>query len=195
MFTGIIESVGHIIAKTATELTMEKPEDFADLKIGASISVSGACLSVTAFDDRTMTFQVVFETWEKTNLGSLAAGSSVNLERAMPAFGRFEGHMVQGHVEAAGEVVSLEEQKRQGAVLSFRIPAALFPYIVSKGSIALNGVSLTVASIKAEICTVALIPLTLARTNLGQLKKGDLVNIETDMINRAVVHYLSTKQL
>lgn len=330
MFTGIIETTAMILEKTPNGLVIERPSIFDDIKIGSSISVAGACLSITAFNNHSMSFSVVAETWAKTNLGSLMPGRSVNLERAMLATSRLEGHIVQGHVEGVGVVTSpplppspsggggtekcenitthglhrtilqharhmrshptrseaiLWESLRnkqmlnltarrqfpigkrildfyfhvprlgieidgpihqdpmhqefdkdredgliarygihiirftneeveqslekvlqsikdkilslhtpppsllggggaRGGEVAIRLTSALLPFVVSKGSIAIDGVSLTVASIEHNICTIALIPLTLSATTLGTLKAGDHVNIETDVFAR-----------
>lgn len=178
MFTGIIETTAAVLQKTATGLTLERPASFTDIKEGASIAVSGVCLSVVQFDEASMRFDVVEETWKRTKLGSLTVGDRVNLERSMRADGRFEGHIVQGHIEGVGTVV------QPGTEISIRIPSELVPMVVYKGSIALDGVSLTVARVEGDICTIALIPHTLEVTTFGALKEGDSVNIETDILGR-----------
>lgn len=190
MFTGIIEATATVQKKTDTMLVLERPRSFADLKIGASIAVSGACLSVTAFDDHSMTFSVIPETLAKTKLGQLAKGDHVNLERAMRADGRFDGHIVQGHVEGVAKVSDLSPTN----VLTVQMPKNLLPFIIHKGSITLDGVSLTVVAIAEDQCSVALIPLTLTETTLGSLQKGDSVNVETDLIGRYIHSFLPTSR-
>ncbi len=344
MFTGITEATAKVLRKTESGLTLERPKGFDDIKKGSSLSVAGVCLSVVAFAKQSMSFEVVGETWSKTNLGELRAGDFVNLERALAAGGRFDGHMVQGHVEGVGKVVDLagsipsppgplphggrgsmdggpflkekinptilkfarsmrkkptkaegllwdalrrhqlsgllfrrqhpvggrildfychqlnlgieldgpihdtktakkydqersdyllenrnisilrfsnEEiihhlpsvlelltkhihthsppprgegvgEREQGVALTIDIPPSLLPFIVSQGSIAIDGVSLTVASLKKNLCTIALIPLTLTKTTLGTLRRGSCVNIETDIVMRAI--YKRSKQ-
>lgn len=188
MFTGIVETTGSVIAKSATGLTVERPASFDDIKMGSSIAVSGVCLSVIKFDNTSMSFDVVPETWSKTNLGDLNAGDRVNLERSMSATSRFEGHVVQGHIEATARVISLDQPANEPwATLAIDVPTHLSPFIVSKGSIALNGVSLTVASKENNRITIALIPHTLAITNLGTLKADDTINVETDIMARYVL--------
>lgn len=179
MFTGIIESTAKILKTTDSGLLVERPKIFDDLKVGCSIAVSGVCLTVTEFDQTSMSFDVIATTDKKTKLGSLAPGDRVNLERAMKADGRFEGHIVTGHCEGVGEVVSLV-----GTLLSVRIPQPLLPFIVPHGSITIDGVALTVAETTKDCVTVALIPHTLAHTTLGALQEGQNVNIETDILGK-----------
>jgi riboflavin synthase len=133
---------------------------------------------VIDFDDASMSFDVVQETLEKTKLGSLKKDDAVNLERSMRADGRFEGHVVQGHVEGTAKVME------PGEMLTIELPSAMLPHVVQKGSITIDGVSLTVASLDGNRCTVALIPHTLKMTTLGNLRKNDDVNIETDILAR-----------
>ncbi len=179
MFTGIIESTAKVLENTGRQLLVERPAMFDDIKHGASISVSGVCLSIVAFDASSMSFDVIDETLAKTKLGSLKAGDLVNLERAMLAGSRLDGHIVQGHIEGVATVTSFIEGR-----LSLQVPKEFLPAIAPKGSIALDGVSLTVANVQDDIITVALIPLTLASTTLGNAKEGDRVNIETDILSR-----------
>lgn len=186
MFTGIIEATAKVIAQGSGRLTLERPSSFDDVKPGSSISVSGVCLTVTELDARALTFDVMPETLKKTTMGELSAGDRVNLERALPAHGRFEGHVVQGHAEGTGEVIGL--QNLGGDVrLTIRIPSELKRMIVPKGSICLDGVSLTVADTGGDSCTVALIPMTLKSTTLGRKRMGDRVNIETDILVRTLL--------
>ncbi len=181
MFTGIIEEKASVQRSGDGRLTLSRPESFTDITIGSSIAIAGVCLSVVELDDQSMTFDVVVETMNKSALGALQKGDCVNLERAMRADDRFEGHMVQGHVEGVGEVLSMERDE-----LTIKLPGEIIPTVVSKGSITLDGVSLTVASVQGAECSVALIPHTLKSTTLGKLKQGDSVNIETDVLGRYV---------
>ncbi|MDO8468204.1 MAG: riboflavin synthase [Candidatus Peribacter sp.] len=186
MFTGIIEATAKVIAQGSSRLTLERPGAFDDVKLGSSISVSGVCLTVAAMDARSLTFDVMPETVRITTIGDWTIGDLVNLERALPAHGRFEGHVVQGHAEATGEVTGLE--KRGSDVrLTVRVPAEMKRVIVPKGSICLDGVSLTVADAANDFCTVALIPMTLQSTTLGTKRMGDRVNIETDILVRTLL--------
>lgn len=189
MFTGIIEATALVKKCEDQRLVLESPESFDDIKIGSSIAVSGVCLSVVSFDADTMTFDVVETTLHKTKLGSLKKGDRVNLERAMRADGRFEGHIVQGHCEGVGRVLPSPltplpqgEGKHMNSTLQIHLPPSLLPFIVSEGSITIDGVSLTVAKLDGDQMTVALIPHTLENTTLGSLKEGNAVNIETDVL-------------
>jgi len=186
MFTGIIETTAKIIAQGDGRLTLERPVSFDDVKPGSSIAVSGVCLTVTELDARALTFDVMPETLRTTTIGDLSIGDLVNLERALPAHGRFEGHVVQGHIEGTGEVIGLE-QRGDDVRLTVRVPAELKRVIVPKGSICLDGVSLTIADVGPESCTVALIPMTLKGTTLGTKRMGDSVNIETDILVRTLL--------
>jgi len=187
VFTGIIEAVGTVLGKNPAGLRITRPASFADLRACASIAVAGACLTVTAADAQGMEFAVMPETWKCTTLGRLAVGSGVNLERAMRADGRFEGHIVQGHVEGVGRITSAVAEK-EDVRLTVELPDELRPFVVPKGSIAIDGVSLTVAALhlRGGTCTVALIPYTLEHTTLGALEAGDYVNVETDVLVRAI---------
>ncbi len=180
MFTGIIETTATVV-NTKGSLTLTRPAMFDDLSIGMSICVSGVCLSITGFDAKTMTFDVIDTTRSKSTLGKLKKDDLVNLERALAANGRFDGHIVLGHCEGIGKVI------KAGSTLTIDIPAPLEPYVVPHGSITINGVSLTIAALRKTMVTVALIPLTMNDTNLGNLKAGDIVNIETDILGRYIL--------
>lgn len=180
MFTGIIEATAEILEKTERGLSIDRPVSFDDVKIGSSIAVAGVCLTVTRLDDRSMGFDVVGETWEKTKFQDLQAGDHVNLERAMKMGDRFEGHIVQGHIKGTGKVLL----QKHGQLI-VELPSGLMASVVPKGSIALDGVSLTIASVEGNHITVALIPHTFEHTTLGTLQKGDQVNVETDVMVRS----------
>lgn len=184
MFTGIIEATAHVLKISDSGLTLERPAVFDDIKIGGSIAVSGVCLSVTAFDKNSMSFDVVATTFQKTKLGSLKKGDTVNLERALRADARLEGHIVLGHCEGVGEGLAVGAV---GALLTVTIPEELKKYVVLHGSITLDGVALTVAALKGTAVTVAIIPHTLTNTTLGSLKAGDSVNIETDILGKYIL--------
>ena len=180
MFTGIVEAAGRVrsVRKTnrGARLEVEGP---LRVPVGASVAVGGVCL--TSLEPGKLAFDVVPETLSRTTLGRLRAGARVNLERALAAGARLDGHVVQGHVDGTGIVESLS--RKGGAVtLAVRVPAELSDQIVAKGSIAVDGVSLTVVDAGPGRFTIALIPTTLRRTTLGRLKKGDRVNIETDVL-------------
>lgn len=182
MFTGIIESTATILKRTNSGIQVERPALFDDLTIGCSIAVSGVCLTVTAFDAKSMTFDVVPTTLKKTKLGSLKTGDAVNLERAMPANGRFEGHIVLGHSEGIGEVKNWTD-----GLLKIAIPKELTPFVVHHGCIMIDGVALTVAELSGDEVTIAVIPHTLALTTLRSLKAGDTVNLETDVLAKYIL--------
>jgi len=183
MFTGIIEAMALIQSNSEDRLTIDRPKDFDDIRVGSSIAVSGVCLSISALNAHSMSFDLTETTRQKTTMGSLKQGDRVNLERAMKADARLDGHVVQGHVENVGEVID-----RRGERLTVRIPEKLLGSIVQHGSIALDGVSLTVADIDDGCVTIALIPITERETTLGTVQKGDRVNIETDILLRTRAH-------
>jgi len=189
MFTGIIEATGKILEKSEDGLEIARPSIFDDCTVGSSISISGVCLTITELDDKSMRFDVVDETLQKTTLGSLNPGDQINLERALRADARFEGHIVQGHVEGVAQVESLDQ-----GILTVTVPSDLSPLIVEKGSIAIDGVSLTVAKKDGVQVSVALIPHTLENTTLGSLKDGDTVNIETDILGRYLLEETRYKE-
>jgi riboflavin synthase len=181
MFTGLIEEVGRI-AERAPRLRVECRRVLEDLREGDSISVSGVCLTAVEIDASGFSADVAPETLRRTSLGDRAPGDLVNLERAVRADQRLGGHIVQGHVDATGEMVSLDPLGDGNWWLKVRIPEQLDRYVVFKGSIALDGISLTVASIESCIVGVTVIPHTFENTSLGSLKPGSRMNIEVDLI-------------
>lgn len=185
MFTGIARAIGKIKNKkqTRSSVIFEIEKKSLVLKIGDSVSVNGACLTVIKKNNTSFWIDVMPETLKKTNLGQLNAGSSVNLEPALKLKDSLSGHFVTGHVDNVSKVIK-KEKTRRGEILTIKFPKKLKPFIAKKGSIAINGVSLTVASVSSNLCTIALIPFTARNTNLGALKKGDYVNIEIDIIAR-----------
>jgi riboflavin synthase len=195
MFTGLIESVGTVKVleprgNDAARLVIEAP--FADeLSLGESVAVNGCCLTVTGKEGG-VSFDLLVETLNRTNLGILKPGSRVNLERALRADGRFGGHFVQGHIDTTAEVVSAEPAGND-LNLVIAIPAGGGRYFIEKGSIAVNGVSLTVASLNAESFGLWIIPHTLQETNLGELKPGDRVNLEYDLIAKYAERQLGNR--
>lgn len=183
MFTGIIQEIGIVVKKNphgAKGISLEIASKKLKPKIGASISVNGACLTVTQKKKGTLLFDIVHETMSRTNLGKLEISDRVNLEPSMRTSDLFDGHFVMGHVDSAGVVKKISQRKE----LTIAVPKKLMKFITEKGSIALNGVSLTIARTWENTFIVALIPFTLKQTNLGALKKGDTVNIEIDLIAR-----------
>jgi riboflavin synthase len=188
MFTGIVEEVGEVLAvRESAEvvvLTVRGPTVTSDARHGDSIAVNGVCLTVIDPDgstDGTFTVELVPETLRRSSLSGVAAGTQVNLERAVRADGRLGGHIVQGHVDGVGTLTARDPGERSDA-LRFAIGPALARYVVEKGSIAVDGVSLTVAAVDGDGFTVALIPTTLAHTTLGSLRPGDTVNLEVDVV-------------
>jgi len=185
MFTGLIEEIGKITAVTPNasgkqfHITAQKV--LSDLQPGDSIAIDGACLSATDIDAGGFRVQAVHETLRRSTLGTVRVGAAVNLERAMQAKARFGGHIVQGHVDGVGEILAIEREG-QGAVLRIRVPAELTRYMVEKGSIAVQGISLTIAQIVETVISIWVIPLTLKETNLGKRKVGENVNLEVDIL-------------
>jgi riboflavin synthase len=187
MFTGIVEELGTVVAVTADRLTVRGPLVTSDATYGASIAINGCCLTVVALDGDTFTADVMAETFKRTSLGSLAPGDRVNLERPVRADGRLGGHVVQGHVDATGTI----EERTPDGVVTVAIPGDLARYVVEKGSIAVDGVSLTVVEAGDAAFTVSLIPATLELTTLGRKGSGDPVNIEVDVLAKHVERLLS----
>ena len=192
MFTGIIEDIGIVetIEKSNKlfRLSIRAQNTLEDSKIGDSISINGVCLTITDLDKNFFKIDIVFETLNKTNLRFLKENKCVNLERAMTIKSRFDGHIVQGHIEGVGKIISLIKDL-DSLTLSLEIPDELLDYCIYKGSIAINGVSLTIAGIKDNIIDVCLIPHTLRNTTFSNNKVGDLVNIETDLIAKYIKKY------
>ena len=194
MFTGIIETVGKVLCIKegvgGLHFLIEASEIETGVKIGDSISVDGACLTVTSVGPGKFSFDVIPETLSRTSLVDLKEMSAVNLERALPAGGRFDGHFVQGHVDAVG-VVSKREKDGDDVRLYIDCNRAFCDYLVEKGSVAISGVSLTVVGVEGEQFDVALLPHTLAITTLRSLEIGSLVNLEADILGKYVKRYLS----
>lgn len=197
MFTGIIEEIGTVKfikkASVSAELGISCKYILDDVHLGDSIAVNGVCLTVTAFDSSGFTADVMHETLNRSSLGSLGAGSPVNLERAMAADGRFGGHIVSGHIDGTGKIAKLT--KDENAVW-FRINCGdhLLRYIMEKGSIAIDGISLTVAKVHDDGFEVSIIPHTLSETILGTKKPGDTVNLENDCIGKYVERLMGFKE-
>ncbi len=188
MFTGIIETTGEVLAReqTADGLRLRLAAPFADeLTHGQSVAVSGACLTVEEQTDDDFSVFLAEETVEVTYLGDLAVGDIVNLERALPADGRFDGHIVQGHVDGVGEVTGIE-QVEEDWYFEFSLPESMDQYVVSKGSITIDGISLTVADIDEDGFAVAVIPATYEITTLSGKSVGDPVHLEVDVIAKYV---------
>lgn len=194
MFTGIIEEIGYVKRinqqSRSAQIEIKADKVLGDVAVGDSIAVNGVCLTVVAFDSQHFTADVMPETISKTNLRELKPGSPVNLERALQLGGRLGGHIVQGHVDAVGTIV--EKQILEIAII-YRIATEpeLLQYVVPKGSVAIDGVSLTVVDVFQDSFTVSLIPHTAHETVLGEKKPGDRVNLESDIIGRYVKHLMN----
>jgi riboflavin synthase len=193
MFTGLIEEVGLVrsivIDGERARLTIEAPTVTRDLPLGASVAVDGCCVTATVVTAGTFGVDLMRETMRVTALGQLVEGARVNLERALRVGDRLGGHLVQGHVDGVGEVVSLEIVPGTWSV-SIRVPEDLTRYLVVKGSLCVAGVSLTIASLVGDVVTIGLIPHTLAMTNLEDLGVGDRVNLEVDVVAKYVERML-----
>ena len=186
MFTGIVEEVGSVRPADAGALVIgcDAIADYSGL--GASVAVNGVCLTVVERSSTTLRFDLSRETLDRTTLGALGPGDRVNLERPVTLAARLGGHLVQGHVDGLAEVASLSRDGTGNAVLRVLLPTPLLSGVVPKGSIAIDGVSLTVAAIDGGAIDIALIPHTLAATTLGELRTGDRCNVETDVIAKYV---------
>lgn len=189
MFTGIIEDVGTVTAVqksgNSARLTIQAAAILDDVQLGDSIAVNGVCLTVTAMNAATFSADVMHETLARSSLGQLHGGSQVNLERAMAANGRFGGHMVSGHIDGTG-VISGIRRDENAVWYTVRTDAAILRYIIEKGSVAMDGISLTVARVSDEDFSVSVIPHTAANTTLSARRCGDVVNLENDCIGKYV---------
>ena len=197
MFTGIVEELGRVVALErqgdSAVLRIRGPLVVSDATHGASIAVNGVCLTVTEHDAETFAVDVMAESLERSSLGSLHEGDVVNLERAMSAGGRFGGHVVQGHVDGTGTILAKEPAERW-TVVRIALPDRLARYVAEKGSITVDGVSLTVVEAGSDFFTVSLIPTTLDLTTLGPKQPGDPVNLEVDVLAKYVERLLDTRE-
>jgi riboflavin synthase len=196
MFTGIIEEIGTIAniqrGGESFVLTIDAKKVLADVHLGDSIAVNGVCLTVTSFTENRFTVDVMPETVKASSLKTVKRGSKVNLERAMAAGGRFGGHFVAGHVDGVGTIKG-KKQIENAVYYEIRVDPELLRYVIMKGSVAVDGTSLTVFGISEDSLTLSLIPLTLKDTVLGFKDTGDIVNIECDMIGKYVGHFLNNQ--
>ncbi|MEQ6376827.1 riboflavin synthase [Bacillaceae bacterium S4-13-58] len=193
MFTGIVEEMGIVQGiqkkQEALELIIQGKKVLEDADLGDSIAVNGVCLTVTKIHQSSLSFDVMPETFRATNLHELGSNSPVNLERSMGANGRFGGHFVTGHVDGIGTI--LDKRAEQNAIYyDIAVPSDILPYIMFKGSIAIDGTSLTVFGVNDEKITISLIPHTVSYTVLGKKGKGDHVNLEGDMLGKYVSHFI-----
>lgn len=197
MFTGIVEELGQVAKlenlADSVRLWITGPLVVSDAKIGDSIAVNGVCLTVTSKTTEGFSADVMQETLTRSTLGKLVAGSKVNLERPVTMATRLGGHMVQGHVDGMGQIKK-RELSENWEVVTIAPPKDLLKYIVEKGSITVDGTSLTVASVDDQVFTVSLIPETLAKTTLGIAKVGDLVNLEVDVMAKYVEKLIEARQ-
>ena len=194
MFTGIVESTGTINRTTKVSggrrLRVEVGKTASECKHGDSICVSGVCLTVTTIDNAFVEFDVVAETLDKTTLGAKRVGDCVNIERSLRVGDRLDGHFVQGHVDGVATVEAVERTAMEH-VVSFACDREISRFVIPKGSIAIDGVSLTIAAADDTSFSIALIPTTLERTTLGKLERGHAVNLESDIIVRTIVNRLA----
>jgi riboflavin synthase len=185
MFTGIIEEVGSIVSVTAGNLTVGAKQTLTDLQLGGSIAVNGICLTVTSFNQRSFSVDVMPETLKRTNLGLLHAGDRVNLERPLKLNGEIGGHLVQGHIDDTGRVVQVTKED-EATLMRFQAEHEIMQYIVPKGFIAVDGISLTVTTKEADSFIVSIVGYTREHTILADRKPGDIVNLEVDIIGKYV---------
>ncbi|HJT88861.1 MAG TPA: riboflavin synthase [Bryobacteraceae bacterium] len=190
MFTGIIEELGTVAALQAgaagARLQVRCATVLEDLREGASIAVNGVCLTAVGLRPDSFSADLAPETLRRSNLGDLRPGSRVNLERPLSPAGRLSGHIVQGHVDGAGEFLALDALGGENWWLSVRVPAELDPFLVYKGSIAIDGISLTIAALEADVLSVTIIPHTYRNTTLGGYRPGARVNLECDILAKHV---------
>jgi len=189
MFTGIVEELGTVVSvkkgENSAQITIKASRVLTDLKIGDSVAVNGVCLTVVSFGTSCFAADVMAETLAKSSLGTIFPGGKVNLERALRLGDRLGGHLVSGHIDGVGEILNKNEIDI-AVVTEIRAPSELLKYVIRKGSVAVDGISLTVVDVQKDSFTVSLIPHTAKATTLGYKKKGDKVNLETDMIGKYV---------
>lgn len=194
MFTGLIEEVGTVVDlqpnETAKRLEIAAPQIAGQIQIGDSVAVNGCCLTISSHTKNHLGFDLLNETLERTNLKTIVKDNRVNLERALGATARLGGHFVQGHIDCAVPILALEE-KGADLRVEVELPDEFARYVISKGSIALNGISLTVAEIRPRSFVVWIIPHTRAQTNLATARAGDLVNLEFDLLAKYVERMLN----
>ena len=192
MFTGIVEEVGQVASLSDYRLVIQAETVLEDVHMGDSISVNGACLTVVEFGSDSFAVDLAPETLRRTSLGQAGPGSAVNLERALAAHDRMGGHIVQGHVDGTGDITAITPEA-DCFILEIETPASLTPYIVEKGFIAVDGISLTVVQSSEPRFTISLIPFTMQHTNLREREVGDRVNLEADILAKYVESLLATR--
>ena len=193
MFTGIVEGIGKVEKitrntknRSAIQMTVNLGKHSKGLKIGQSVALNGVCLTVTKLSKPSCVFEMIEETTKKTDLGNLKPGGIVNIERSLKAGDRLEGHFVLGHVDGVGIIKRIQKKPKEIQVW-FQVPKNLAKYVVKKGSIAFDGISLTVVDVKKNLASVCLIPHTIEVTNFQTKKVGDKVNIETDILGKYIL--------
>lgn len=189
MFTGLIEEVGVVMRRSGADLAVLAKDILTDLKEGDSVAIDGACMTVSALNTTNFVVQVSPESQARTTLGQLKPGDAVNLERAMSAQGRFGGHFVLGHVDGIGRVQSIQD-RGEFSLWTFCAPESVACYLVPKGSVTVNGISLTVVEPTRNTFSVAAIPTTISKTTLTAKRPGDPVNLEADILGKHIYHYL-----
>ena len=192
MFSGIVEEVGRLTSASSKGLVISASKVLQETEPGASIAVNGVCLTVTGLDDRSVSVDVMPETLKLSNLGRLKRGDEVNLERSLALGDRIGGHLVQGHVDATGRV-ALARQEDGAVLLEIETPPELMRYIVAKGFIAVDGVSLTVVARSSSSFQVSIVEFSLKHSNLGRRRAGDAVNLEVDVIAKYVEQLTGAK--
>ena len=193
MFTGIIVGTGKVTKldqktknRSAIQMTVDLGKYASGLKIGQSVAINGVCLSATKISRNKCIFEMIDETTKKTDLGNVKAGSTVNVERSLKVGDRLEGHFVLGHIDGVATITKIEKKPKE-VKFWFKIPKKLTKYIVKKGSIALDGISLTLVDVKKDVASVCLIPHTINVTNFKSKKIGDKLNIETDVLGKYIL--------
>ena len=190
MFTGIIEELGVISRRSGAEMAILAETVLEGMALGDSVAVDGVCLTVAALNEKGFVVQVSPETFSRTTLGGLQVGHAVNLERAMQPTTRFGGHFVLGHVDGVGRIEDVRDQG-EFSLWRFRAPEEVARYLVPKGSVAIDGISLTVVDPGRDAFSVAVIPTTLKKTKLAGKRSGDRVNMEADILGKHVYHYIN----
>ena len=192
MFTGIIIGTGKVTKlnpkpknRSAIQMTVDLGKYARGLKIGQSVAINGVCLSATKISKNKCVFEMIDETIKKTDLGNVKVGSTVNIERSLKVGDRLEGHFVLGHIDGVTTITKIEKKPKE-VKFWFKVPKKLVKYVVKKGSIALDGISLTVVDAKKDITSVCLIPQTIKATNFKSKKVGDKLNIETDILGKYI---------
>ena len=193
MFTGIIVGTGKVTKldqktknRSAIQMTVNLGKYAKGLKIGQSVAINGVCLSATKISNNNCVFEMIDETTKKTDLGNVKAGSTVNVERSLKVGDRLEGHFVLGHIDGVATITNIEKKPKEVKIW-FKIPKKLTKYVVKKGSLALDGISLTLVDVKKDVASVCLIPHTINVTNFKSKKIGDKLNIETDVLGKYVL--------